>query len=195
MGLEEVQIRNLEHRANRAGWLRAAVLGSNDGLVSTASLMIAIAAANKSDFIITAGLAGIAAGAMSMAVGEYVSVKSQLDVEKTVDHYLPNCYNTRMFSKKESQVSTATYQALTEQQKREVRMYGVTEAGMRESVESSITFRFSGPAMMAASLMSDAQEMINTEYGEVDSMRAEDARQCLNRAKWILFEYVMKDGE
>jgi hypothetical protein len=49
--------------------------------------------------------------------------------------------------------------------------------------------------MMAASLMSDAQEMINTEYGEVDSMRAEDARQCLNRAKWILFEYVMKDGE
>ena len=81
MGLEEVQIRNLEHRANRAGWLRAAVLGSNDGLVSTASLMIAIAAANKTDFIITAGLAGIAAGAMSMAVGEYVSVKSQLDVE------------------------------------------------------------------------------------------------------------------
>ena len=81
MGLEEVQIRNLEHRAHRAGWLRAAVLGSNDGLVSTASLMIAIAAANKSDFIITAGFAGIAAGAMSMAVGEYVSVKSQLDVE------------------------------------------------------------------------------------------------------------------
>jgi hypothetical protein len=45
--------------------------------------------------------------------------------------------------------------------------------------------------MMVASLMSDAQEMVNTEYGEVDYMRAEDARQCLNRAKWILFEYVM----
>jgi VIT1/CCC1 family predicted Fe2+/Mn2+ transporter len=83
MGLEEVQIRNLEHRANRAGWLRAAVLGSNDGLVSTASLMIGIAAANKSDFLITAGLAGIAAGSMSMAVGEYVSVKSQNDIEKS----------------------------------------------------------------------------------------------------------------
>lgn len=81
MGLEEVQIRNMEHRANRAGWLRAAVLGSNDGLVSTASLMIGIAAANKSEFLITAGLAGIAAGAMSMAVGEYVSVKSQNDIE------------------------------------------------------------------------------------------------------------------
>ena len=90
-------------------------------------------------------------------------------------------------------MSTATYQALTEQQKREVRMYGVTVEGMRESVESSLTFRFSGPAMMAASLMSDAQEMINTEYGEVDYMRAEDARQAINRAKWIMFEYVMKE--
>jgi hypothetical protein len=87
---------------------------------------------------------------------------------------------------------TQVYDRLTEQEKREVRMYGVTVAGMRESVESSFTFKFSGPAMMVASLMSDAQEMINPEYGDVDYMRAEDARQCLNRAKWILFEYVMK---
>jgi hypothetical protein len=87
---------------------------------------------------------------------------------------------------------TATvYDLLTEKQKREVRMYGVTEAGMRESVESSFTFKYSGPAMIAASLMSDAQEMINPEYGDVDFNRAEDARQCLNRAKWILFEYVI----
>jgi hypothetical protein len=92
-------------------------------------------------------------------------------------------------------MTTAIYQALTDQEKREVRMYGCTEAQMREAVEQSITFRFSGPAMMVASLMSDTQEMINTEYGEVDSMRAEDARQCLNRAKWILFEYCMKDKE
>ena len=92
-------------------------------------------------------------------------------------------------------MSTATYQALTELEKRQVRMYGVTEAGMREAVESSLTFRFSGPAMMAASILSDAQEMISTEYGEIDSMRAEDARQAINRAKWIMFEYVMKDGE
>ena len=82
--------------------------------------------------------------------------------------------------------------ATNEQEKREIRMYGVTEAGMREAVEQSMTFRFSGPAMMAASLMSDAQEMINTEYGEIDFMRAEDARQALNRAKWILFEYCDK---
>ena len=82
---------------------------------------------------------------------------------------------------------------LNESQKRDIRMYGCTEAQMREAVEESITFRFSGPAMMAASLMSDAQELSNTEYGEVDFNRAEDARQCLNRAKWILFEYCMKE--
>ena len=87
---------------------------------------------------------------------------------------------------------STVYAQMTEQQKREVRMYGCTEAQMREALEQSLTFRFSGPAMMAASLMSDAQEMINTEYGEVDFNRAEDARQALNRAKWILFEFVME---
>ena len=77
-----------------------------------------------------------------------------------------------------------------EQEKREVRMYGVTEKGMRENIENSMTFRLSGPMMIAAGILSDAQEMINTEYGEVDSMRAEDARQAINRAKWVLFEYM-----
>jgi predicted component of type VI protein secretion system len=86
---------------------------------------------------------------------------------------------------------TAVYDRLTEKEKREVRMYGVTEAQMREAVESSITFRFSGPGMMAASILSDVQEMINTEYGEVDYMRAEDARQAINRAKFVLFTYIM----
>jgi len=85
------------------------------------------------------------------------------------------------------------FERLTTREIQQVRMYGCTEIQMREAVEQSITYRFSGPAMMAASLMSDAQEMINTEYGEVDSMQAEDARQCLNRAKWILFEYCMKE--
>jgi hypothetical protein len=102
-----------------------------------------------------------------------------------------------MLSKKEFQMPTTTYQALTEQEKRQVRMYGVTEADMREAVETSITFRFSGPAMMAASLMSDCQEMVS--YGPYDSDTLanilEDQRQTLNRAKWILFEYLMKDRE
>ena len=87
-------------------------------------------------------------------------------------------------------MSTATYQALTEQEKREVGMYGVTEKGMREAVESSMTFRFSGPAMMAASIMSDCQEMLT--QGAEDSMIREDVRQALNRAKWILFQYGMQ---
>ncbi len=83
MSLEEVYQRNLEHRTHRAGWLRAAVLGANDGLVSTAALMIGVAAAGKQDFLVTAGVAGITAGAMSMAVGEYISVRSQNDVEES----------------------------------------------------------------------------------------------------------------
>jgi VIT1/CCC1 family predicted Fe2+/Mn2+ transporter len=85
MALEDVYQRNLHHRTHRAGWLRAAVLGANDGLVSTASLMIGVAAAKAGEqsFLITAGAAGIAAGAMSMAVGEYVSVRSQNDIEES----------------------------------------------------------------------------------------------------------------
>ena len=84
MALEDVYQRNLHHRTHRAGWLRAAVLGANDGLVSTASLMIGLAAARVEDsFLITAGIAGISAGAMSMAVGEYVSVRAQNDVEES----------------------------------------------------------------------------------------------------------------
>ena len=85
MGLEDVYQRNLNHRTHRAGWLRAAVLGANDGLVSTASLMIGVAAAKAGEqsFLVTAGAAGIAAGAMSMAAGEYVSVRSQNDIEES----------------------------------------------------------------------------------------------------------------
>jgi VIT1/CCC1 family predicted Fe2+/Mn2+ transporter len=88
MGLEEVQIRNRQHKAHRAGWLRAAVLGVNDGLVSTASLMVGVAAAsasleNAKAIIISTGIAGIAAGALSMAVGEYISVSSQTDIEES----------------------------------------------------------------------------------------------------------------
>ncbi len=71
------------HLVHRAGWLRAAVLGANDGIVSTASLVLGVAAAGASrSAIITAGVAGLAAGAMSMAAGEYVSVSSQRDVER-----------------------------------------------------------------------------------------------------------------
>ena len=71
------------HRLERVGWLRAAVLGANDGIVSTASLLVGVAAADAShSALLTAGIAGAVAGAMSMAAGEYVSVSSQADSEQ-----------------------------------------------------------------------------------------------------------------
>jgi VIT1/CCC1 family predicted Fe2+/Mn2+ transporter len=71
------------HRSGRAGWLRAAVLGSDDAIVSVSSLMIGVAASSASkEAILIAGVAGLVAGAMSMAVGEYVSVSSQRDAER-----------------------------------------------------------------------------------------------------------------
>ena len=72
-----------QHYSQRSGWLRAAVLGANDGILSTASLVIGVAAASTTrEPIILAGVAGIVAGALSMAAGEYVSVSSQSDIEK-----------------------------------------------------------------------------------------------------------------
>lgn len=70
------------HRTDRIGWLRAAVLGANDGIVSTASLIVGIAAANMDQAgIVLAGIAGLVGGAMSMGAGEYISVSSQADTE------------------------------------------------------------------------------------------------------------------
>ena len=77
-------MRHIEiHRTHRIGWLRAAVLGANDGIVSTASLVLGVAASGASSkTILIAGVAGLVAGAMSMAAGEYVSVSSQADTER-----------------------------------------------------------------------------------------------------------------
>jgi len=71
------------HLSHRSNWLRAAVLGANDGIVSTASLVLGVAASGAStSAVVTAGVAGLAAGALSMAAGEYVSVSSQRDAEE-----------------------------------------------------------------------------------------------------------------
>ena len=76
-------VHNEMHRTHRIGWLRAAVLGANDGIVSTASLLIGVAAADSDHgAVMLAGVAGLFAGALSMAAGEYVSVHSQADTEK-----------------------------------------------------------------------------------------------------------------
>src|SRR5579862_6338266 len=71
------------HRIGRIGWLRAAVLGANDGILSTASLVLGVASAHGThNSVLVAGVAGLVAGAMSMAAGEYVSVHSQADTEQ-----------------------------------------------------------------------------------------------------------------
>jgi len=93
-----------------------------------------------------------------------------------------------MQSKKEPAMRKA-FEGLTTKQIREVGMYGCTEAQMREAVESSSTFKFSGPAMVVASMMSDAQEMM--AYEQPDFNTIEDQRQLLNRAKFVLFTYIM----
>jgi uncharacterized protein YodC (DUF2158 family) len=78
----------------------------------------------------------------------------------------------------------------TEQEQREIRMYGCTQAELRESIEDSITFKFAGPAMVVAGLMSDAQE--HMAYDSSYKNSAELIRQTLNQAKWVLTTYVMK---
>jgi VIT1/CCC1 family predicted Fe2+/Mn2+ transporter len=76
-------VRPKEHRIGRIGWLRAAVLGANDGILSTASLVLGVATAHAThNNVLVAGVAGLVAGAMSMAAGEYVSVHSQADIEQ-----------------------------------------------------------------------------------------------------------------
>ena len=85
---------------------------------------------------------------------------------------------------------------LSDTEQRQIRMYGCTELQMKEAVEQSLTFRFSGPAMMAASLMSDCQEMLaHDNGGSYDFMTVEDVRQTLNRAKFILFTYAVEPRE
>lgn len=80
-----------------------------------------------------------------------------------------------------------------DQAKREIRMYGCTVEQMREAVEESLTFRFSGAAMYVISMLSDAQEMTaHYSGGHVDMMVIEDQRQLMNRAKWILSTYCME---
>jgi VIT1/CCC1 family predicted Fe2+/Mn2+ transporter len=81
--MRSLKLHSEDHRIHRVGWLRAAVLGANDGIVSTASLIVGVAAAAaQQSEIVIAGVAGLVAGAMSMAAGEYVSVSSQADTEQ-----------------------------------------------------------------------------------------------------------------
>ena len=96
------------HRSHRIGWLRAAVLGANDGIVSSAGLVVGVAAAGSSRHsVLLAGVAGLVAGALSMAAGEYVSVSSQADTEKA-DLALEQHELDTMWSEEENEL-TAIY--------------------------------------------------------------------------------------
>ncbi len=83
---------------------------------------------------------------------------------------------------------TTAFQGLTTKEINQVRMYGCTEAELRKSVESGITFKFCGPEMVAASMMSDAQELLS--FGGQSEGTREQVRQMLNQAKWVLFTYI-----
>src|SRR5262245_66560684 len=81
--MARLHLHSEHHLVDRIGWLRAAVLGANDGILSTASLIVGVAAAAATkNAVLVAGMAGLVAGAMSMATGEYVSVSSQFDTER-----------------------------------------------------------------------------------------------------------------
>ena len=94
-----------------------------------------------------------------------------------------------MITQNEQQKSIRAAVGRDMQRQREIGMYGCTEADLRDSVESSITFKVSGPAMIVASMMSDAQEIM--AYEQPDFRTIEAQRQLINRAKWVLFEYIM----
>lgn len=90
-------------------------------------------------------------------------------------------------------MSTEIYNRLTDAEKREIRMYGCTVNEMREAVAESLTFRFSGPGLYAMSILSDAQEMIAHDTdGTYSFMQVEDARQAINRAKWVISSYILE---
>jgi len=167
----DLEIRNAEHRTHRAGWLRAAVLGVNDGLVSTAALMIGIVSAQKNDFVLTVGIAGIAAGAMSMAVGEYVSVRSQNDIEESdrileLEHHridpageleeLTQIYQSRGLSRLTAEKVAQelhAHDALGAHLRDELGQYELTKARpMQAAIASALSFTLGGAIPLIGAL-------------------------------------------
>jgi VIT1/CCC1 family predicted Fe2+/Mn2+ transporter len=131
--------RNAVHKAHRTGWLRAAVLGANDGLVSTSALMVGVAAASAPvSAVLTAGIAGIAAGSMSMAAGEYISVSSQTDIEKVDRNVEANQHRNEPELEFEELVGIYMSRGLDEPLAREVTKKlmnnGALEAHMRDEL-------------------------------------------------------------
>lgn len=173
---------NQEHRSHRKGWLRAAVMGANDGIVSTASLVVGVASANAAQTeILLAGSAGLVAGAMSMAAGEYVSVCSQADAEHADlaleqqhinDHYefehaeLTNIYIDRgLKSELAAQVATQLmeHDALGAHARDEL---GIVESASAKPIQAALasagTFTLGAIIPLMAAILTSGERLIIT---------------------------------
>lgn len=145
------------HRTSRIGWLRAAVLGANDGIVSTTSLMLGVAAAQATQSsILVTGIAGLVAGAMSMAAGEYVSVHSQADTEKA-----------------ELERESAEIQADPEAEKREL-----TAIYVGRGLDKALALQVAGQLMAHDALGAHARD----ELGISDTLSAQPIQAALASA-------------
>jgi len=174
-----------DHYINRSGWLRAAVLGANDGILSTTSLAIGIAAASTSrDPIVLAAIAGLVAGALSMATGEYVSVSSQSDVE-TADlkrekeeletmpdselEELAAIYTNRGLTAelaKEVAIQLTAHNALEAHARDELGINEMTQAKpLQAALASAAAFIAGGLLPLVVSILAPLKEMVIYQYG------------------------------
>lgn len=174
-----------DHYVNRSGWLRAAILGANDGILSTASIAIGVAAASDiRDPIVLASLAGLVAGALSMAAGEYVSVSSQADLEMAdlereqmeLDNNpelelieLAEIYEQRGLDKVTAlQVATqlTAHDALEAHARDELGINEITQAQpLQAALASGAAFVFGGVLPMLVSLFAPLPQMVIAQYG------------------------------
>ena len=174
-----------EHYVKRSGWLRASVLGANDGILSTASIIIGVAAATDiRETIVLAGIAGLVAGAMSMSAGEYVSVSSQSDIEKSdLDREmkelqdmpdaelleLAGIYEDKGLDKelslKVAEQLTA-HNALAAHARDELGISSITEAKpLQAALASGVSFVSGGILPVAATLLVPVKQMVYIQYG------------------------------
>jgi len=173
-----------DHYVNRSNWLRAAILGANDGILSTASIIIGVAAASQTrDPIVLAGVAGLVAGALSMAAGEYVSVSSQADIE-TADLEretreledmpeeelleLAKIYVKRGLDKKlahEVAVQLTEHDALEAHARDELGINEITQAKPFEAAfASGAAFIFGGALPVLVALFGSVEKMVYLQY-------------------------------
>ena len=173
-----------KHYTNRSGWLRAAILGANDGILSTASIIIGVAAASSSrDPIVLAGVAGLVAGALAMAAGEYVSVSSQADIEKAdlerekreledlpeIElQELAKIYRNRGLDENLAQqvaIQLTEHNALEAHARDELGINEITEARpFQAALASGLAFTIGGALPVFVALFAPVQQMEYTQY-------------------------------